>query len=410
VKVRRYIAPDMRSALVQVRAEQGPDVVILSNRKVEGGIELITAEEYDEAALAQLGNRKERNSTRAEPVPAASAATEAVAAPVAAPAERPKTGPELLWTREPLLDEVRTEMRSLRRMVEHELSVLSFSGYTRSTPLRQSLARKLRALGITRNLTRSIVEELGHDVDAASAWRLAIAKLCKRIPIHAPLAADEPQLVAFIGATGVGKTTVIAKLAIRHALRYGKSNVALITTDSRRIGAFDQLRAFGSLIGLPVWTVGDKAELSMAISATDDKSLVLIDTAGVGIHDRDARESLNMLIGCHPRLTTYAVVSANSQATGLAAMRSAYAAFNLSACVITKLDEAASLGPVISDVIEQDMPVVYTSSGQRIPEDLDEARAHALVSNAISVAKRHMDLDRSFAAAALDDDFDAVTG
>jgi flagellar biosynthesis protein FlhF len=436
MKVRRYIAPDIRSALNQVREEQGPNALILSNRKVDGGVELITAEDLDKdlakAASAEVSfdglvtktEVKEIPVSVENPIPPRNVAHPD---PVQEkPAERvnrmireleredesfsprrggisggrmaDREGPELLWTQEPLLDQMRSELKSLRGLVQQQMTGMAWGEMGNRRPFQASLMRKLAKLGLSPSVAKNIAAQVPELVGEAEAWQFALHILGQQIPIATDDILTQGGVVALVGPTGVGKTTLITKLAVRYALNYGNEGIALITTDNRRIGAFDQLRSFGSIVGLSVWTVSSADDLRQILDNLGDRGLVLIDTAGMSSRDQRLLEHLDLIRGCSPLLRTYVVMSAVTQLQGMAEIVAAYAPLEPAGCVFTKLDETSSLGPALSVAIEQQLPVAYTSSGQCIPEDMEEANANILIHLAVSIAKR-----------GLKDDEDALT-
>ncbi len=428
MKVRRYIAPDIRTALSQVREEQGPNALILSNRKVEGGVELITAEDLDKdlakAASAEVSFDGLVTKTEVKEIPVSvenqiPPTNLARPEPVhEKPAERvnrmireleredeffppprggisdgrmaDRVGPELLWTQEPLLDQMRSELKSLRGLVQQQMSGMAWGEMGSRRPFQPSLMRKLAKLGLSPSVAKNIAAQIPELVGETGAWQYALQILSQQLPIGTADVLTQGGMIALVGPTGVGKTTLITKLAVRYALNYGNEGIALITTDNRRIGAFDQLRSFGSIVGLSVWTVSSASDLRQILDNLGDKGLVLIDTAGMSCRDQRLAEHLDLIRGCSPLLKTYVVMSAATQLQGLTEVVAAYDALEPTGCVFTKLDETSSLGPALSVAIEKQLPVVYTSSGQCIPEDMEEANANSLVHLAVSIAQRSL--------------------
>lgn len=195
--------------------------------------------------------------------------------------------------------------------------------------------------------------------------------------------------MALIGPTGVGKTTTVAKLAARFALRHGQRQVALITTDSYRIGAHEQLRNYAQIMGIPMQVAGDRDELSSAIKSLYGKRLVLIDTAGMSQRDVRLSERLCTLGGGSPPVKNYLVLSAMAQSAVLNETIRAFQQVKLTGCILTKLDETASLGGALSAIIQHQLPVAYVSDGQRVPEDIHLARAHNLVARAVTFMRQN---------------------
>ena len=388
MKVRRYIAPDIRTALTRVRDAQGPDVVILSNRSIDGGVELITADE---------SYSQEQNS---DGFPKVLADAYANAETVTTPAEQPATrqdvadakpqrsepDAEVLWTREPVLEQMRSELSALRGLVEQELAGLAWGDLGRRHPIRASMLRRLVDLGLDADLGDAVVAGLDDAQPRVTAWRQVLALLCRRIPIAKNTLLQRGGVAALLGPTGVGKTTVIAKLAAQYALAHGSENVALITTDVNRIGAQDQLRGIGQILGIPVWSVSDMNELPQTLQALLDRKLVLIDTAGLSQRDARVADYQRMFANVPVAVHKFLVLSAVTQSSVLDDIARSYAVLDAEGCIITKLDESASLGPALSAAIRLDLPLSFISAGQRIPEDLEPAVAHQLVARAVKLA------------------------
>jgi len=188
-------------------------------------------------------------------------------------------------------------------------------------------------------------------------------------------------VIALVGPTGVGKTTTIAKLAARYALRRGVRHAALISTDNYRVGAHEQLRTYGRLLDIPLRNALNKEELQSHLDDLVDKDLVLIDTAGMSQRDLRISEQLSVLKESKANIKVYLVLAATSQLSGLEETISVFRGINLDGCILTKLDEATSIGPALSAIIEQKLPLAYVSDGQRVPEDLHLARIDKLINS-----------------------------
>ncbi|MHB8255677.1 MAG: flagellar biosynthesis protein FlhF [Acidiferrobacterales bacterium] len=370
MRIKRFFAPNIRQAIRMVREEVGPDAVILSNTEVEGGVEIIAAMDYDEALL---------QSSEGAPAPGAAAADSCKPA---------AGGARIEWSQEPALLDMRREMKSLRGLLEQQLSSLAWGDMARRNPMRARLLHSLRDTGISPALARQIANEAAQTTDYEAAWRQALAILAHRLQVTNDDILDRGGVVALIGPTGVGKTTTIAKLAARFVLRHGARGVALVTTDSYRIGAHEQLRTYARILGLPLRIAANGEELRAALAAFSDKRLVLVDSAGMSQRDLRLSEQMALLADGGEPLGTYLVLSAAGQMSAALEAARAFHGTRLRGCIITKLDEAMSLGGLLSVVIQQKLPVAYVSDGQRVPEDLAVARAHNLVSSAVSLAAR----------------------
>ncbi len=277
------------------------------------------------------------------------------------------------------------ELRTLRQMLEAQLAHLAWNDMARRAPVRVEMLRELAEMGITRDLAEHLVRQVPEDQDLTFARRFAIAGLSQYLRTTGDRWLDAGGRVAFIGATGVGKTTTIAKIAVRWVLRHGPRNVALVAGDSVRIGAQEQLRALAQMLGVPVYAP-DKFEELPALLQRLTERLVLVDTPGASSRDPQLRSRLAQLQSV-PELETAVVLAASTQTGAIEECVHHFAAARPACCVLTKLDEAASLGGLLSALIQARLPVAYTSEGQRVPEDLRPARALELVSAAVRLAK-----------------------
>ena len=187
-------------------------------------------------------------------------------------------------------------------------------------------------------------------------------------------------VVALLGPTGAGKTTTIAKLAVRFALRHGRDELALVTTDRYRLAAYEQLKALGRIIDVPVRLVEENTNLNKVLRSLRDKSLVLIDTAGFQQADDERRQQLEALESANVNIKKLLVLPCTNQDSTLP--QAAYdllAKSRIDACILSKTDETMSFGEVISLVVEKALPVAYITNGQSIPDDLQTAHAESLI-------------------------------
>ena len=379
----------MRQALRQVRDAQGPDAVILSSRRIAGGVEVVAAVDYDgeDAATEQLTGSVPAQESRRTAAYGSPAAKDHIAKP---PAMEIGQGVNDLAHLEPVdaNSDVNEELRSLRRMLETQLATLAWNDLVRRSPIQTELLKQLTQLGLAQDLATELVTQLPTRLELAEAHRLALALLARRIEATGERWMDGGGVVSLVGATGVGKTTLIAKMAARWVLRHGPRDIALITTDSVRIGAQEQIHTFGRLLGVPAYAIDGAAELSSALDHLNDKRLVLIDTAGLSPRDSRLAEELSLLASASKRMETTLVLSAAAQAGAIEEAVQRFAPAQPATCMLTKLDEATSLGGVISTLIRARLPVTYVSEGQRVPEDLSPARAHQLIARAVDLSRK----------------------
>jgi len=283
-------------------------------------------------------------------------------------------------------DAMGNELKILRRMLENQLAHLAWNDLARRAPVHTEILRELTEIGITPDLAEHLVRQLPEDQDLTFARRFAIAGLAQYLKVTGDRWLDDGGRVAFVGATGVGKTTTLAKIAVRWVLRHGARDIALIAADPVRIGAQDHLRSLAQLLGVPVYTPENFDQLPALLSRLNER-LILIDTPGSSVRDVQLTRRLAVLANSASKLETALVLAASTQAGAIEEAVRRFAPANPSCCVLTKLDEAASLGGVLSALIRARLPVSYMSEGQRVPEDLRPARALELVSAAVRLAK-----------------------
>jgi flagellar biosynthesis protein FlhF len=292
--------------------------------------------------------------------------------------------------------EVAKEIHAMQAALTEQLSTLTWTDAMRRQPARTKLMQDLILAGFSPALSRHIQERVpeGHSIEEAREWATSV--LARNLPV----ASDGDELIAeggvyaLVGPTGVGKTTTVAKLAARFALKHGVDQLALITTDGFRIGAQDQLRIYGKILGVPVHSIHDQASLTSTIEQLANKKLVLIDTAGLSQRDERVTEQIAMLRGAKAKRLV--VLNATVDAETLDHVVAAFGDRAFAGCVITKTDEAARLGPVLDAVIRHRLRVHHVSTGQRVPEDLERPHAATLVRTAmarIAVARPAFDIE-----------------
>jgi len=424
MRIIRYMAPDTRQALRGIREQLGDDAVILSSKRTPEGVEVTAAVDFDatrlenaavslapalapkpvaklaapapvrEVPAATATRTPARASTPLPARPAARPQTARAAAPLSAPAPAtalaPAPPPPPAAHSAPTaaaMDHMNHELKILRRMLETQLEQLAWNERSRRTPVIAEMLRELTEMGISQELADRIVGQLPAQVDLATARRFAIAGLSQYLRTTGPRWQEDGGRVALVGATGVGKTTTLAKLAVRWVLRHGARDLALVAADSVRMGAQDQLQSLGQLLGAPVYAPDGFAGLPVLLAQLSRYRLVLIDTPGSSVRDPQLAARLAVLANSASRLESALVLPANSQAGALDEAVRRFAPANPACCLLTKVDEAASLGGVLSVLIRARLAVAYVSAGQRVPEDLQPARALELVSQAVQLAK-----------------------
>jgi flagellar biosynthesis protein FlhF len=276
--------------------------------------------------------------------------------------------------------EMMAELRSMRGLIEQRFGALAFMEKLQRQPRQATLTQRLLDAGFSPALIRKLVESLPAEIDEM-AWASSVLERNLITGERDAALEDIGGVFALIGATGVGKTTSTAKLAAAFAARHGAANLGLITLDAYRVGAHEQLRTYGRILGVPVHTAHDKASLEDLLDLLSAKKMVLIDTAGMAQRDTRTRELLEML--SHPLINRLLVVNAASQGETIDEVLIAYGAANCRGVVISKMDEAVKLGPALDSMIRHKLKVVAVANGQRVPEDWHRLSASALIQRAL---------------------------
>jgi flagellar biosynthesis protein FlhF len=457
MNVRKFIAVNAREALRKVKETLGPDAIILSNRGVPGGVEIMAvaardmammvppAEEKPKplparpAAMTQppeeadyrvslsrsranaFQNAAPRPAQNAAPMAPRSAPSPALARPAALSSSAASFNAPLRQAAAPampaarrvavpvnagipktdalrqILDNSRAagptptvgvrqsaarqeadvvpasvveEIRSLRKIVEQHLAGFAWNEVTRAEPVKTEVLRQMLDAGFSPQFARELMTDLPPEMDAISAmaWTRGAADRCLSTLNADNDLIDQGGVYALLGPTGVGKTTTAAKLAARCVLRHGADKVALVTTDSYRIGAHEQLRIYGRILGITVYLAKDADELHQVLGELRAKHMVLIDTMGMSQKDRLVVELNAMLSDCAVRRLL--VLSAISRGDTLDDVVRAYRGGDLAGCILTKVDETVSLAPALDAIMRHGLMLHYVSNGQRVPEDL----------------------------------------
>jgi len=458
MKIKRFVAKDMRTALAEVKEFLGPDAIILSNKKVAGGIELVAAvdpeatsgkapvpHEPQKPAVAATGSQLnirvdddepeqeapadslrallarqmiKQQKANAEPVAAsdkkltAKAPADVLQSPLlnknrpVAPPERQNTatGPaattgladfsklqqQQMQLMQQQFDSMRQEMGSMKQLLQHQVSGLMWQDLARREPVRALVIDKLCELGLSEAMADQLACFMPEDIADSDAWECALELLAGQLTTTNDDLMRRGGVVALVGPTGVGKTTTVAKLAAQFARLHGAEQVALITTDTFRIGAFEQLATFGRIIGCPVKQAKDHEELALLLTQLQQRKLILIDTAGMSQRDVRLAEKLSALMhNSRVKIRSYLVLSATSQARVMQETVEHFKRISLSGCIFTKLDECLSLGEIINIAIQNALPVSYLTNGQRVPEDIAAAEATVMVTQAEQLRLAH---------------------
>ena len=442
MNVKKFTAASSRDALRKVREELGPDAVILSNRQTDGVVEILALASDDAASLSspphdtamaqpqpQLDLSTASHAMSAAPAmpampslpaqparrvvashssfaSATAAAAPQAPAPAAMPAApRQPAAPSLDMDRISQLvaaavasakDNAAAEMqgmmneiRAMRGMMETQLAEISWGSTQAREPQKAAVLREMLAAGFSASLARYLLDKLPANRDTADSMRWIKTVLTRNLSAmtNEDALINQGGVFALVGPTGVGKTTSTAKLAARCVMRHGPDKLALITTDAYRIGAHEQLRIYGKILGVMVHSVKDEADLRIALKELKNKHTVLIDTVGVSQRDQMVTEQVSMLQGAGTEVKRLLCLNATATQDTLNEVVRAYQGSGLAGCIMTKLDEAAAIGNVLDVVIRQKLNLFYVSNGQRVPEDLHLADPAYLIDRAFKLKR-----------------------
>lgn len=452
MKIKRFFAADIRQAMRMVKEELGADAVIMSNRSVDGGVEIVAARDFDEQVIhknlkqqhedelvakrlkkydlpefagdnkpahllsstRKRGNENEnplrRNmdqylgyaekvqlgSVNAQQISEKLKVAEKPAWAAADIARRPVTPEMPKPTQAPapdkFMEEMRKEMKDMRALLDAKLSSIAQLPQASEQPLRVELLERLSDCGFSKNLAGKIANRLGSHRQIETAWAKSQEMLAKVVPIADDRLLEQGGIAALVGSTGVGKTTTIAKLAAQFILKHGTRQIALITTDNYRIGAHEQINTYGKILDVPVRVAGDAEELRQHIDSFSDKHLILIDTAGMSQRDLRLAEQLKTLQHGDLPIQSYLVMSATTQYKAALEIMDAFRVLEPQATILTKFDEAASKGTALSALIERRMPLSFVTDGQQVPEDIYAPDADALIRQCMQLENDDQDL------------------
>jgi len=407
MKVKRFLSASMQDVLRMVREDLGPDAVILSNTKVDGGIELVAALDYEEE-LAPQDDVVPNLIAQGEPNPSqlarmyadkhvklqremdtARRKIESVKSKRNQKVEK-KHNAELVeqnnideksdairkevertesdWIE---LSDMRAEILEIKGMISRQPSnTETIKSARASSLLQQQVEKTLQSLCLSMPIQKSLIESIKDQLDFEGAWEKVGRQIEGAVTVDRTEIIDHGGVVALVGPTGSGKTMTIGKMAARYVMKYGAESVALVTTDRYRIAAHEQLKVFGRILNVPVHTVDETNNLDAILDSLSHKKMVLIDTAGLMHSDACWSEQLQELKLSKHDIKSYLVVSAVGQYQVMCSNYYNYKVVGLSGAIITKVDEAVSLGEALSFLIDTRLKASYFTDGQRVPEDI----------------------------------------
>lgn len=433
MKLRKFVAPTTREALALVKESLGDDAVVLTTRESREGIEILaaaqnelSAEESKQAsspkptAQAKTGDSKnsivsstadiikermeiqakaleEKSNSSAVHVESGSEKTE-----FQSEIKEPKDLSEGLRRRiekvsqSPIptgigdaskFDEqvrLMKEMLSIKEMLGEQMQMLTWRDTVHKNPVRAEIWELLKQSGFSPLFARKVVEKLDESFtsEQANAWLRKV--LMKNIPCveKGKDLVNTGGTFALVGPTGVGKTTTTAKIAARCVIKYGRESIGLITTDSFRIGAQDQLRIYGKILGVQVYTAQTLEDLRTLRQTLSRKHLVLIDTVGMAQRDKRISDQTQMLRDTDAKRIL--LLNGAAQPENLDDVALHYKKGGLDGSILSKLDEAVRLGGAIDIAIRHKLPIHYLATGQQVPEDLYSCNSAVLINRALN--------------------------
>jgi flagellar biosynthesis protein FlhF len=436
MNVRRFFAPSAREALRRVKEELGGDAIVLANRSVEGGVEILAVPPHElglsapsasavpaaaaqavpgalrqyaaaagaqdaggeadfalrlSSSLKQRGHAKpwQPIAARAAKVgrpqsPAAGrdvAPVPATAVPAAA-AQAPAAGA--------ITPAVMDELTAIRGLIERQLAGFAWGELKRESWVKSAVLGELLECGFSARLAHRLLDHVQAAADQAEVRAALRTQLNRELLTLASDTdiIDRGGIYALVGPTGVGKTTTTAKLAARCVVRHGAERIALLTTDGYRIGAHEQLRIYGRILGVAVHAVRDAADLRQTLAELRHKHMVLIDTVGMSQRDRQVVEQTAMLLDAGD-VRRLLLLNATSRGDTLEDVVRAYSGPDLAGAILTKVDEAAALAPAVDVLVRQELELFYIANGQRVPEDLHLPNRTYLLHRALKQVPEH---------------------
>ncbi len=387
MNIKRFFAADTRQAMQQVKDTLGSDAVIISNRQTDGGVEIIAALDLDENALSAAASparppkrRATAALTRRSTAANNASSPTAVAAPEAV--EKPPSTDHSIGM-------MHQEINSLRDMMEQQLTTMAVGQWTKNSPTRTKLYKQLDRIGLEPAITTGLISTIADHEDLPTASRKVLSLLTQQIQVSDNDILKNGGVVVLIGPSGSGRTTTLAKLAAQFIMEHSTREVLLISADNSRVGAHEQVLAYGRLFGIPVLRARDDQELEEIIAATADKRLVLVDTNSL-TPEQTRNPSLikTLRIPASFGVKHYMVIPATLQLASMDRLLKNFQRTELAGCISTKIDEAANLGDLITAIIRNKTTMAYWTDGQRVTAHLHPAEGRALVQQALKIAKQ----------------------
>ncbi|WP_269620498.1 flagellar biosynthesis protein FlhF [Zhongshania sp. BJYM1] len=410
MQVKKYQAADTQQAMRLVRAAHGPDAVILDCRSIAGGVEVVvsldgmvdtSAPAFQTPAIkpAQIPTPVPTRSFNTEREPTALDAlfnrnkkAEQQSFPEEAPVQQRAIddranggqGPQMVWSQNEELLTMKQELSSMKSMLMEQLKGHSWQQASHQAPEHQELNAFLSAMDIDPALGKRLCAEIPADETPSLQREMLKMLLINKLTVDTPPSSGA---ICLVGPQGAGKTTTIAKIAAQYVLTHGRSGIAILTTDTARVGAQEQLRAYGRILQVPVHVAADEDEAVKTYRLLRKNNLVLIDTAGISFRDKSGINELQRLVSAMQGVQVYLTLPADSENYVQSEIIDAYAPLNAQGAVLTRIDEAMRLGGAMSNLIQHRLPLVWCANGPRVPQNLSAADAGKIVNMAVRMTK-----------------------
>lgn len=370
--MKKFQEKNMHTALLKIREELGDDAVIISSNQNSTGVEVVAATDYEAVANSDVVSSSKAYKSQID-------------------IQEEESNANL--SSDPIVHEfdtsaIQDEISQLRKIIESQTELIGWRKVISQNTSARKILQKLSISGFGFDLSKELLEIVSNIDDFDESWNKIESNLKEKISITSSNVIKDGGVVALVGPTGVGKTTTIAKIAAQYTMQHGNEDVAIISTDHYRIGAHDQISIYGSILNVPVVTANNESELHKALSVVKNKKLVLIDTAGLSQRDERVNEIMQALGNLSKDLITYLVVSANSQLCVQKETINNFMSESLSGVVVSKTDEASQIGGILTALIEQDIPLAYETTGQRVPEDICRPTQDGLMAKALDYGER----------------------
>jgi len=409
MQVRKYQATSMNEALKLVRRDLGSQAIIVSTKTVGGmknkdsfgkqaGVEIIAAIDYDfDSSSPETKSFSQLVKDKFSPI-----------------GGLPSEGDSL--------EKIRYELSELKRIVKQycncseeikggyaygelkELKWMAQFFLKQATSLNRGhfpehlgdLYYQMLKQDICEETVLKLVDELREDLspdllgDKDQVRKSLISKIEKDLLLAGSidLTPGKNKIAAFVGPTGVGKTTTIAKLAANYALEK-KKKVALVTIDTYRIAAVEQLKIYSNIIGLPFESVSSPAELKQVLAKFADKDLILIDTAGRSQRDQSQIDDIKGFLEQSFPIEIFLLMSITCKEHNLSAISQQFGLLPIDSIIFTKLDESYTYGSIINQLFKIKKPLSYLTTGQKVPEDIEVATKERIISLVLNEAENH---------------------